>query len=84
MPESGSGGDEINTRLRLHPSTNASDVRRREMDEEVMSGNDLGWHVIAGDHLLEVLRRVENGEKADLVYAELLADAEQENYREEE
>ena len=38
----------------------------------------LGWHVISGEHLLECLQRVENGEKADLVFAELWANAERE------
>ena len=39
----------------------------------------LGWHTISGEHLLEVLRRCENGESADLVYAELWANAEHEH-----
>lgn len=30
----------------------------------------LGWHVIEGQHLLDLLRRCEHGESADLVYAE--------------
>lgn len=36
----------------------------------------LGWHAISGEDLLAALRRCENGEKADLVYAELYANAE--------
>jgi hypothetical protein len=36
---------------------------------------DLKWHVIPGELLLESLRRVEAGEKADLVFAELWANA---------
>lgn len=36
----------------------------------------LGWHVIPGTRLLEVMRRVESGERADLVYAEMWANAE--------
>ena len=36
---------------------------------------DLGWHVISGELLLEALRRVEQGERADLVFAELWANA---------
>lgn len=36
----------------------------------------LGWHVIAGDHLLELLRRAQAGEDADLIFAELWANAE--------
>lgn len=38
----------------------------------------LGWHVIAGEHLLELLRRVRDGEDPDLVYAEEWANAEHE------
>lgn len=30
----------------------------------------LGWHVIAGEELLALLRRVAAGESPDLVYAE--------------
>jgi len=41
------------------------------LDETV----DLGWHVIAGDHLLDSLRRVAAGENPDIVYAELWANA---------
>lgn len=40
--------------------------------------SDLGWHVISGGELLDALRRVEAGEPADLVYAELWANAEHE------
>lgn len=40
--------------------------------------DSLGWHVIAGTELLELLRRCERGEKADHVYAELWANAEHE------
>lgn len=36
----------------------------------------LGWHVIQGEHLLSVLRRCEQGESADLVFAELWANSE--------
>lgn len=35
----------------------------------------LGWHTISGEHLLAALRRCSNGEDADLVYAELWANA---------
>lgn len=42
------------------------------------SVTDLGWHVISGDELLAALLRVEAGESADLVYAELWANAEHE------
>lgn len=41
-------------------------------------GDELGWHTISGKHLLDTLRRVEAGEPADLVYAELWANAEHE------
>lgn len=41
-----------------------------------MKPADLGWHAISGEELLGSLRRVEAGEKADLVYAELCANAE--------
>lgn len=44
--------------------------------------DELGWHVIAGSHLLECLRRCQAGEDADLVFAELWANAE--HHREEE
>ena len=40
------------------------------------SDDSLGWHVIHGSLLLDSLRRVEAGEKADLVFAELWANAE--------
>lgn len=39
---------------------------------------DLGWHVISGEDLLAMLRRVENGENPDLVYAEEWANADHE------
>jgi hypothetical protein len=39
----------------------------------------LGWHVIGGTALLNALRRIEAGEKADMVYAEMWANAEQED-----
>lgn len=39
---------------------------------------ELGWHVIAGTHLLECLRRCQAGEDADLVFAEIWANAEHE------
>lgn len=40
------------------------------------SGDILGWWVIAGLDLLGLLRRVEAGESADLVFAEAYANAE--------
>ena len=39
---------------------------------------DLGWHVISGEQLLAMLRRVAAGESPDLVYAEEWANAEHE------
>jgi hypothetical protein len=43
----------------------------------------LGWHTISGVHLLDCLRRCEHGEKADLVYAELWANADHEDFTDE-
>jgi hypothetical protein len=39
---------------------------------------DLGWHVISGEQLLEALRRVAEGENPDIVYAEIWANADHE------
>ena len=36
----------------------------------------LGVHIIAGEHLLSMLRRVEAGESAEDVYVEMFANAE--------
>jgi hypothetical protein len=36
----------------------------------------MGWHVISGEHLLELLRRVADGEDPDLVYLEVYVNAE--------
>ena len=38
----------------------------------------MGWHVISGVRLLDALRRCEAGESADIVMAELWANAEHE------
>jgi hypothetical protein len=38
----------------------------------------LGWHVISGEDLLAMLRRVQAGEDPDLVYAEEYVNAEHE------
>ncbi len=46
--------------------------------EQVRRDAPLGWHTISGEHLLEVMKRVEAGESADLVYAELWANADHE------
>jgi hypothetical protein len=35
----------------------------------------MGWHVISGEDLMVMLRRVEIGERPDLVYAEYWANA---------
>ena len=43
----------------------------------------LGWHVISGELLLESLRRCEQGERADVVFAELWANAEHERREED-
>lgn len=40
--------------------------------------SDLGWHVISGDLLLEVLKRAHGGEDPDLIYAEMWANAQHE------
>jgi hypothetical protein len=37
--------------------------------------SDLGWHVISGEGLLDLLRRVTQGEDPNLVYAEAYANA---------
>ena len=39
---------------------------------------DLGWHVISGDTLLDLLRRAAAGEEPDLLYAEEWANADHE------
>lgn len=43
-----------------------------------MSADSLGWHVIHGSDLLAALHEVEQGEPADMVYAELWANADHE------
>lgn len=53
----------------------------RLLNEAVESGDrqeaaDLGWHVISGEDFLQALHRVDAGEDADAVYAELWANAE--------
>lgn len=50
---------------------------------ETESPPALGWHVIAGDHLLETLHRVAAGEDPDIVYAELWANADHERVDDE-
>lgn len=46
------------------------------MNEPEEEADPLGYHVIPGTFLLEMLRRVEAGEKADMVFAEVDANAE--------
>lgn len=47
-------------------------------------GGRLGWHVIPGSLLLESLHRVKLGEDPDVVFAELWANADHEDYRRHE
>ena len=49
------------------------------MDTEPAS--NLGWHTMSGEFFLAALRRVAAGEDPDLLYAELWANAEREDYR---
>jgi hypothetical protein len=39
----------------------------------------LGWHVISGEQLLVMLRRVRDGEDPDMVYAEEYVNADRED-----
>ena len=43
----------------------------------------LGWHVISGEDLLAMLRRVSEGEDPDMLYAEEYANAEHERIGDE-
>ena len=57
------------------------DDRADRADFEAANGTDedtLGWHVISGIHMLEVMRRCSEGESPDLVFAELWANAKRE------
>ena len=45
---------------------------------------DLGWHVISGEDLLTMLRRVAAGEDPDMVYAEEYVNAQRETVEGEE
>ena len=45
---------------------------------------ELGWHVISGELLLDSLVRVSEGEDPDWVYAELWANADHEDYRDDD
>ena len=44
----------------------------------------LGWHVISGEDLLAMLRRVAEGEDPDMVYAEEYVNAEHERVESDE
>ena len=49
-----------------------------------MNGYDpLGWHVISGTHLLELLNRAEAGESPDDLFNELVASADIESFEDE-
>ena len=39
----------------------------------------LGWHVISGEDLLDMLRCAHNGDDPDMLYAELWANADHEH-----
>lgn len=43
-----------------------------------VEASDLGWHVIPGELLLDCLRRAAAGEDADVLFAELWANADHE------
>jgi hypothetical protein len=45
-------------------------------DDDEDERDPLGWHVIPGTRLLDVLRRCSSGESADLVFAEMWANSE--------
>ena len=53
----------------------AADLRQAASNERNVA---LGWHVISGEQLLEMLRRVRSGEDPDMVYAEEWANADHE------
>jgi len=48
------------------------------MAEQDENFKPLGWHVISGEDLLNMLQRVADGEDPDLVYAEEYENAEHE------
>lgn len=54
----------------------AAEGRIRELEETLEAG--LGWDVLPGEFLLELLRRAHAGEDPDLLYAEVYANAERE------
>ena len=43
-----------------------------------MSSESLGWHVISGERLMELLRRAHDGENPDLIYIEEYVNADRE------
>lgn len=54
------------------------------MSDDEHEPTPLGWHAISGEELLDALRRCTAGEDADLVYAELWANAEHETFENED
>lgn len=42
----------------------------------------LGWWTLSGQALMDALRRVQDGDDPDVVYAELYANSDHEDYRE--
>lgn len=57
------------------------DVATRPTKPDVPPGwkNGLGWWVISGEHLMAMMRRAQEGEDIDLVYAEEYANCEHES-----
>ena len=53
----------------------------RPIEEEDKPAKDLGWHTMPGELLLSLLRRCYKGEDPDLVFVQLWANAEREDYR---
>ena len=43
-----------------------------------MTATDMGWWVVSGENLLDMLRRAHGGEDPDLIYAEEYANSEHE------
>lgn len=60
---------------RLVPLLAAALEARLPSDLDTLPTN-MGWHVISGEHLLELLRRARAGEEPSLIYAEAYANAE--------
>lgn len=49
--------------------------------ESLFDARPLGWHVISGEGLLSMLRRVANGEDPDVVYIEEYVNADREEVK---